>query len=438
MNMFDRFLAFFFAERDARGFGLMRIAWAAIAFLYLLMQWSDVTAYYSDAGYLPWHLESLFLRTSLRFSILDVIGNPTAVFALYLLLLILLLAVMLGWKARWTLIASVLLLFSFHERNPLPLAGGETVLRTLGFLLMISPGIHALSLDRFEEQWRHWKIHRELLPPVRIPSWPYRLLLWQFIVLYATSLWFKSLGTMWISGTAVATVLHHPIFSELPPWLADLAAPFSPLLGYVVMLWHASWLLLVIPHRILRDITGLDAHRLKRWILLGGVLFHGSILLMIRAGSFSLAIFTGYLGLLDEHDLAALKRVFNHSIGNRKISVLYDGRCGLCLRTAFVLELLDGLRRLQFINFWNRHAKNVVARHLSEAQLNRAMHIKIRGRFVKGFDAIRELAWHLPMTMLLAPFLHFPGITSIGNNIYNRIAENRKKCNHKRCRIEVQ
>lgn len=428
------FLAFFFARRSATGFGLTRIAWGATAFVYLLMQWSDVTTYYSEAGYLPRTLAPLFLRGSLRFTLLDSVMHPGGVMALYLLLLVLLLAATLGWKTRWTTIASVLLLFSFHERNPLPLAGGDTVLRVLGFLLMISPGIKALSLDRFEEQWQQWKAHRTLLPPLSMPHWPYRLLLWQFIVLYGTSLWYKTLGTMWLSGTAVTTVLHHPIFADLPPWLAHSLAPLSPVLGYLILLWHASWLLLLIPHHHLAR-WGLRPASLKRWIILGGILFHGGIFLIVRAGSFSLAIMSGYLGLLDEHDFAALKRFFNRGIGSRKISVLYDGRCGLCLQSVFLLEMLDTLRRLQFINFWNRSAKNSVARSVREAQLNRALHIKIRGRFLKGFDAFRELAWHLPATVLFAPLLHFPGVALIGRRMYARIATQRTACIHKRCKL---
>lgn len=429
----DRLQAFFFAPRDARGFGLMRILWGATTLAYLLMLWIDVVDFFSDAGTLPRTLEYVVVRWQFRFSLLDSVGHPAAVFALYLLLLALVALAMVGWKTRYTVIASTLLLYSFHERNPLPLAGGDTVLRLIGFILMISPGIAAISLDRAKEQWHHWKKTRQLLSPLQMPSWPYRLLLWQFIIIYGTSLWYKSLGTMWYAGTAVVTVLHHPHFTRLPHEVMDFAAPFSMVIGYATVAWHAAWLLLLIPRGTMKR-AGFSWDTVKRYVLLGGVAFHGAIFLLLRAGSFSWTMFTGYAGLLDEHDLAALKRLVNNGTP-RKVVVLYDGRCGLCLRSVFVLEMLNGLNRLQFVNFWNRHAKNGVARSVTESQLNLALHIKQRGKFYKGFDAFRELAWHLPATWLIAPLLYFPGVSKIGDQVYAKIATRRMRCVHKNCSI---
>lgn len=428
----DRVQAFFFARRAALSFGMMRILWGITTFSFLLMQWKDVVAYESDAGYLPMSLLPLVARSANRFSILDFLTQPSAVFALYLLLLLLLLMMTVGWKARWTTIGSVLLLFSFHERNTLVLAGGDTVLRVVGFLLMISPGIEALSLDRSWEQWKKWKKNRALLPPLTMPMWPYRLLLWQFVVLYGTALWYKLLGTMWLQGTAVATVLHHPVFAPDLQWLMHFLSAASPVLGSAVLLFHASWLLLLIPRPLL-DRTGIGARRLKWIILTVGLLFHGSILLMLRAGSFSPALFAGYCGLLDGEDIAAVKRFLNRSVGKRKITVLYDGRCGLCLRTIFVLQLLDALNRLQYINFWNGVARATVAPRLTIDQLNRALHVKIRGRFFTGFDALRALAARLPALVPFAPLLFLPGVPSVGRRIYARIAARRANCSHKRC-----
>ena len=426
-----RLQAFFFAPRSATGFGLMRILWAAVAFAYLLMQWGDVTRFYSDKGLLPLSLAPVILRGDWRVSILDLTGNPHAVFALYIVLLILLLLALFGRKARWTVIASALLLFSFHQRDPLMLAGGDTVLRALGFLLMISPGIEALSIDRIGAQWHHWKKDHTLLPPLEMPAWPYRLLLWEFVIIYGTSLWYKLLGAMWIKGTAVGVVLHHPMFASAPRWLMDLLSILSPGIGYAIILFHVSWLLLLIPRPILKNL-GLPHGQLKRTILLFGLLFHGAILLLMHTGSFSLALFAGYAGLLDAEDIEVLRRGLAGR-SKRMVAVLYDGHCGLCLRSIFTLSLLDTFRRLEPINFWNRIAKNKVAPRVSEEQLNRALHIKVRGRFFQGFDAFRELTWELPALWIAAPFLYIPGVAPIGRLIYKYIAQKRERCNHKSC-----
>ncbi|MBI5155957.1 DUF393 domain-containing protein [Candidatus Peregrinibacteria bacterium] len=431
--LLSRIQAFFFAPRSATGFGLMRILWGSITFVSLLMQWHDVSRFYSDAGALPMSLAPAILRWDWRFSLLDVVTSPNAVFALYLLLLGLLLLATAGWKARWTVVASALLLFSFHERNPLMLAGGDTLLRALGFLLMISPGIEALSVDRIGAQWQHWKKDRTLLPPVMMPAWPLRLLLWQFIVLYGTAVWYKLLGTMWLSGSAVGIVLHHPMFAGAPRPLMDVLSVFSTQLAYGTILFHLSWLLLLIPESLLKQ-AGVRKGRLKRWILCAGLLFHGSIFLLLHVGSFSFAIFAGYAGLLDGEDIEVLRRLFAGR-SKRMIAVLYDGHCGLCLRSIFTLSLLDAFRRLEPVNFWNRIAKNKVAPRVSEEQLNRALHIKRSGRFWQGFDAFRELTWELPALWIVAPFLYIPGVAPVGRLIYGYIAQKRERCDHKTCGI---
>lgn len=429
----SRVQAFFFAPRNATGFGLMRILWGSTAFAYLLMQWHNVTRYYSDAGALPMTLAPVILRGDWRVSILDVITHPDAVFALYLVLLLLLLLAAAGWKTRWTVIASALLLFSFHERDPLLLAGGDTLLRALGFILMISPGIGALSVDRIAPQWAQWKKDRTLLPPVSMPVWPARLLLWQFIVLYGTAVWYKLLGTMWPSGTAVGIVLHHPMFAGAPRPLMDLLSVFSAPIGYAVILFHLSWLLLLLPKPFLKQL-GLRRRTVKRWILFTGVLFHASIFLLLHVGSFSFAIIAGYAGLLNGEDISVLRRIFAGRT-KRTIAVLYDGRCGLCLRSIFTLSLLDTFHRLEPINFWNRIAKNKVAPRVSEEHLNRALHIKVHGRFFQGFDAFRELTWELPALWIAAPFLYFPGVAPIGRLVYAYIAQKRERCDHRSCGV---
>ena len=62
--------------------------------------------------------------------------------------------------------------------------GGDTMLRTIGFLLMIAPEVRAFSLSRLREQWHHWKRKGSegmLQSPLTMSIWPYRLLLWQLI-----------------------------------------------------------------------------------------------------------------------------------------------------------------------------------------------------------------------------------------------------------------
>lgn len=429
--LLDAMNGFFFARRAAWPFGLMRIAWAGTTLAFLLMQWIDVDAYYSDGGFLPRELIPMITRDQWIFTVLQWNGDPWFARAIYSITLLSCTCCMLGIAPRVSTIASVLLLSSLHERNPMTLGGGDTVLRIIGFLLMIAPGIHALSLSRLRAQYRHWNSTRSLLPPVTMPAWPMRLLLWQLIVLYGTSLWWKLLGTMWLDGTAVGAALHHPIFIRWSYDILNLLMPFAALITWATLIWEASWLLLLIPSRLLPP--SLRSGALKRFVLAGGIVFHGSIAFFMDVGSFPFALLAGYLGLLDEHDRSWLKRIVDRYM-HHPLIVLYDGSCRLCRRSAFVLALLDMFHHVRLVDFRNEQDRRRNAPHISLSQLDLSMRVLLPDTSVRtGFDGFRALSWHLPLLWIKAPFLYLPGITQLGRFIYAHIAQNRQKCTHDSC-----
>lgn len=311
MNFFRSLQAFFFSKQTARGFGLMRIAWAAVAGTYFLLQWKDVAFFYSNDGFMNPSIAQLTMRSDWHFTLLNYVTSPAAVFALYLLMIICMIGTAIGVYPRFMLIMSVLLMFSFHERDTLILGGGDTLLRNIGFILVIAPGIDAFSLRRLDRNREATEKNGSPLLPPTMPCWPYRLLLWQMIVLYCTSFWYKLIGTMWIHGTAIEAVLHHPFFSRLPADTANLLMPFASAVDWTSLAWEGLWLLLLVP-RWLTELLPPQIPRipLKRILMIFGIFFHLAIFTMMDAGSFSLAVLTAYLGLLQADDIVWLQRVF--------------------------------------------------------------------------------------------------------------------------------
>jgi predicted DCC family thiol-disulfide oxidoreductase YuxK len=267
--------------------------------------------------------------------------------------------------------------------------------------------------------------------------WPVRLLLWQLIVVYLSSTWWKLLGTMWLSGTAVATVLHHPIYARWPQWMMHLLSPLGPAMTYATIVWEAAWGLLLIPRAtVIRVAPSLERFSLKRALLALGILFHGSIFLLLDVGSFFGAMLCAYAGLLTDDDIVAMRRWFASSRGNQKIAVLFDGHCGLCRRSVFVIALCDWLKRVQLVDFWDDGARKSVAPDLTIEELDKALHIRLPGgKTLKGFDALRGLVWHLPALWVTIPLLYLPGAAVVGQWGYANVAERRKKCTHQGCRI---
>ncbi len=438
IGLWERIERFWFRPVSASGFGMMRVAYGLTAFMVFALQWNNVPRYYSDHGMMPHAAMDFFLRPDYRFTILGWIMNPADVSWLYLLLLASLILVTLGIWTRAGLIVSTVLLYSFHEYNPVLLDGGDTLLRLIGLILLLSPCDRTFTLGTLRRRLRSVVQHGEDQAPSErtMAIWPYRLLLWQMICIYISSTWEKLSGTTWPSGSAVAIVLHHTGFSRIPPSIADALTPFSPLLTYSVLVAQVSWiLLLILP--VLTWYTPLPKRlngSVKRTVIAAGFLMHLGITLTMDVGLFSFVIFTAYLGLLLDDDFRAIRNFFNWS--DAGIVVLFDGTCGLCRRSVVILKVLDWLHRLQFADFTDERVRKEHAPDIRPAALEKAMHIKLTdGSFQKGFRAFRALCWNLPPLWVLAPLLYIPGMTVIGDWVYDNVASRRMRCGDGACRI---
>lgn len=347
-----------------------------------------------------------------------------------------LVCMIVGLWPRLMTIISVLLLFSFHERNLQPLGGGDTVLRNVGFILMIAPEISAFSLSRLELQWKKWKSTGQYLAPLKTHIWPYRLLLWQVMIIYLTSGWDKLQGTMWMGGTVVEATIHHTHFVRWSKEIMDTWVWFSPYACFYTLIFEFGWLFMLVPRETWYVVPmWIRRHSIKRILILGSLGFHWGIFLFMDVGSFPLAMSAAFCGLLLDQDFATFKQMANKR-WKSKIIILYDGACGLCRNSIFMLQMMDVLHRIKPIDFRNTTLRSKHAPNIAEADLDRAMHIKMpKGGYYKGFDAFRKLSWYLPSLKLLTPLLYLPGVAPVGRMVYTKIAESRNRCAHGECKI---
>lgn len=434
----QRMERFWFRPVSAAGFGMMRVAYGIVAFAEMALQWGNVTRYYADSGMMPHSALSMLVRPEYRFSVLDWVQAPALVLGLYVLLLFSLLLVAAGVWTRAMLLCSTVLLFSFHEYNPVMLDGGDTVLRLLAFILLLSPCHRACTIPNALRRLG-LVVHTGKDQPSHertMPLWPYRLLLWQLSLLYISSVLEKLTGKAWLDGSATAIAMHHGMFSRLPDTVADLLTPLSPTLSYFVMLAQASWaLLLLLPllPKPLRPSARVQGS-IKRAILLSGVLMHAGIMLFMDVGLFSVVMFTAYLGLLLDDDFRAIRATLNRK--HVRLVVLFDGSCGLCRRSVTALRMLDWLHRIELANLHDASERKHWAPDTPLHALERAMHVRLpNGTFATGFHGFRALAVHLPALWILLPVLHLPGIGTPGEWVYRNIAARRLRCSDGVCRL---
>ena len=127
---------------------------------------------------------------------------------------------------------------------------------------------------------------------------------------------------------------------------------------------------------------------------------------------------------------------YNH----RRTRVLYDGHCAFCKRSVTLLQRLDWLGKLEYVDARDTSLPLLSEPLVAGAPLLDQMHVLTpRGRLYGGYHAIRAIAWRLPLTWLVAPFLYLPGVTWLGQKLYVWVARNRFNlvpCEHGACQIK--
>ncbi len=423
----NRIRLFWFRPISAAGFGMMRVAFAATTFLTMIIQAPNVQRYYGPSGILPHSMISSVMRHEWRFSLLDN-ANASMVNVLFISLLITLVLVMLGIGGRLVLGLCLILLYSFHEYGSFLLDGGDTLTRVIGFLLLLAPSYRTCTLPnllkRLQSVSETGKDQHIALRTM--PIWPYRLLLWQMVCIYTFATYSKLTGPTWRSGSAIAIAIHHGHFQQVPTRVADWMSHFSPMLGYLTIMLQGSWaLIIILPILSWFGFAYRGNRNLKRFLLLSGVILHTGILLMMNVGTFTYAVYTAYLGLLLDNDFKAIRSFINHGM-RRPLIVLYDGRCGFCKKTIFLIHIMDWLHRIQFENLHDQKVRERYAPHVEVATLNEAIHtVDQKDGIKKGFFAVRTVCMELPMFWPVVYLLFIPGIPAIGTRVYGYIAAHR-------------
>lgn len=110
-----------------------------------------------------------------------------------------------------------------------------------------------------------------------------------------------------------------------------------------------------------------------------------------------------------------------------RAQVLYDGDCAFCRKSIGLLQKLDWLKQLSYLDVRNQDNPLLKMPRIAEAPLTDEMHVLTAdaGTLLHGFTALRWLAWRLPLLWPMAPLLYIPGIPSLGQRAYLWIARNR-------------
>ncbi|MCB9894415.1 MAG: DUF393 domain-containing protein [Planctomycetes bacterium] len=377
-------------------------------------------------------------------------------FALCLLIAFALLTA-LGLFTRLSTVGLWVLLVSFHMRNPYILNGGDILLRSATFCLMLMPAGAAWSVDNL--------VRRKLLRPIEpspwrrllalpfthaalwaeslrgqssrgwIRPWSVRLAQFQLVVVYfftgidkVRGVHDGSLGD-WVGGHAIYRALNHgtisrfAVFGDWPWWLF---APGS----WITLVWEIAFPLLVLWRR-------------TRWYALSlGYAMHVGIFLTMEVTHFSFTIMAFYWLFVPAAVLMDMAGKATGEAATRNYLVFYDGMCPICKKSKRTLERLDWLGRLTYADIHDRHFAEAELPAVTYADMLKQMYVKRPdGSCFGGYEAFRAMAPVLPLCWLIVPLLWLPGARLVGSRIYAFIARNRfkyAKCDNEFCSLHLK
>ncbi len=275
VSMWERF---WFANVPSESVAVVRIA-VGVAGLVNLIGFTPVEMYWLPDGITPLPGEATGFRSQLLTSGL---GAGAGV-ALLLTLCAAFVCMTIGLLTNsFVLICFVGSLLQVHW-NPLPMTSGQGVLLAALFCLVWADCGARLSID--ERRRPRSDIDEGAFQPI----WPLRLLRAQVGLIYATSGFFKLLGSAWRDGSAVYYTTAQNIFGRIfhvYPFPTDLNWVLTAL-TYATLLWELSFPLLLL-NRFTRRVA-----------LITGVGMHLGIWATMEVGPFTWMILATYVAFLD-------------------------------------------------------------------------------------------------------------------------------------------
>jgi Vitamin K-dependent gamma-carboxylase len=284
---------FFFKPQSPTPVCLFRIFYGVILLADLFMLRPEWLMWYGPRAFTSLNTTHLFFRgpTMSLFEILPQTELAVNLFFWGFLACAVMLTI--GFMSRFNAVAVYVCLGSIHMRNGFILNSGDTLMLVCGFFLMFAPSGAVLSVDHWLRV-RHGK--EDVSAPLCSP-WAQRMLQIQTGVVYFSTFYWKSMGILWINGTAVYYALRLEDFHRFP----------IPPLHSLFVIKSLTWLTLLIEFALGVLIWFKE---LRYPVLLAGVCLHLGIEYAMNIPLFEWMIVATYVNFIDPEDLSRTRTWF--------------------------------------------------------------------------------------------------------------------------------
>jgi len=284
-RLFQAWNEFFFKPQSPIPVCLFRILYGLLAFFNLVMLHGEWLKWYGPHSFVSLDTMHKF-SVGRHMSLFEIMPQTDlAVNILYWAFLVSTVFLTFGFMTRFSAFAVYLFLGSIQMRNEFILNSGDTLMLVTGFFLIFSPCNAAFSVD-------HWLRVRRGRASASIPlssPWAQRMLQIQTAVVYFATFYWKSMGVMWINGTAVYYALHLQDFQRFPVPIHNL-----------FVLKSLTWMTLLIEFALGVLIWFKE---LRYPVLLAGLCLHLGIEYAMNIPLFEWMIVATYVNFIDPEDL---------------------------------------------------------------------------------------------------------------------------------------
>jgi predicted DCC family thiol-disulfide oxidoreductase YuxK len=334
--------------------------------------------------------------------------------AFHVLFLICCAALMLGWRTSWVKWIVLIGHVSYAYRNPIIAYGVDKILACLLLILCVAPIGRAISLDRVRAVRAAKRKNLAAAPPPYASPWAgacIRLMQIQMAAVFFYSAVGKLRGDDWWDGDAIWVVFttgdhYNRLVLDLLAshyWLVNVGTYGTILIeiAFPFLIWQ---------------------RRTRPYFLVLALLLHLQFAVLMGLFYFSFAMAMGHTSFVRPEWLARLGAAWKRRIGD--MEMIYDGRCGFCVRSMAWFLAFDGLGQIRVRDFRTDPSPVV-----SDAQLEKALYLVLPdGRALPGFEAYRYAVLRVPGLWWQVPFFYVPVLSrAFGHPIYNWVAANRSR-----------
>lgn len=269
----------FFAPADPRAYAAMRIAYAVTAFCVLVNFWKLRLNLLSASGFFG----GASVNDPATFNVFLWARSDGAVTAVTLGAALAILCLGLGVLPRVSAIATYVWVISYSSTATVATCGWDTILRVLGFVMIVSPTVRT---------WSVGKAAANESPPV----YGLRLAQWQMMLIYVCTVWLKAPDQYWRNGDTIQYFLMS-MFARFPTAGAARLGVVGGLLAYGTLLIEAS-----VPFLLWM--------RKTRWLgVFLGASLHVGIAIVSKLALFSLAMAPFYVSFFERQDFDRMARI---------------------------------------------------------------------------------------------------------------------------------